>query len=71
MERLRVAIVCVTVFVILVIGLSRVYLGVHYISDVAAGFAGGLFWLSICITGLEVYRAKTGERTGADTGMPD
>lgn len=70
-ERLRVAIVCITGFVILMVGLSRVYLGVHYISDVAAGFAGGLFWLSACITGLEIYRAKTGEHPGGGSGMSD
>jgi len=29
----------------LAIGLSRVYLGVHYPSDVLAGFAAGVFWL--------------------------
>lgn len=30
---------------ILFIGMSRVYLGVHYPSDVIAGFSAGLFWL--------------------------
>jgi hypothetical protein len=25
---------------------------------VLAGYAGGLFWLSICITGMEVYEVK-------------
>ncbi|MBT9394325.1 phosphatase PAP2 family protein [Hymenobacter sp. NST-14] len=29
----------------LLIGLSRVYLHVHYATDVVAGFAGALFWL--------------------------
>ncbi|AVX19869.1 undecaprenyl-diphosphatase [Carboxydocella sporoproducens DSM 16521] len=33
------------VFLFLCIGLSRVYLGVHYPSDVLAGFAAGVFWL--------------------------
>ena len=47
-------------FVIVLIGLSRIYLQVHYLSDVIAGFAGGLFWLTMCITGLEVYRKKVG-----------
>jgi membrane-associated phospholipid phosphatase len=32
------------------IGLSRVYLGVHYPSDVAAGFAAGAAWVAICLT---------------------
>jgi len=45
-------------FVIVLIGLSRIYLQVHYLSDVIAGFAGGLFWLTMCLTGLEVYRKK-------------
>lgn len=33
------------------IGFSRLYLGVHYISDVLAGFAAGFVWLFTCITG--------------------
>lgn len=37
------------IFLILAIGLSRIYLGVHYPSDVAAGFVGGLIWMSFCI----------------------
>lgn len=35
---------------ILLIGFSRIYLGVHYASDVAAGFAAGLPWLWGCLT---------------------
>jgi len=34
---------------ILFIGISRIYLGVHYPSDVFAGFAAGSFWLASCI----------------------
>ncbi|TGB03983.1 phosphatase PAP2 family protein [Halobacillus salinus] len=40
--------------VILLIGISRVYLGVHYLTDIAAGFTFGLAWLLVCISALEV-----------------
>ena len=43
-------------FIVFLIGFSRIYLQVHYLSDIIAGYAGGLFWLTICMTGLEVYR---------------
>ena len=39
---------------IVAIGLSRLYLGVHYFSDVKGGYAAGLLLLSACISGLEV-----------------
>jgi undecaprenyl-diphosphatase len=40
------------------IGLSRLYLGVHYFSDVVAGFAAGTVWLAACISGVEVARRQ-------------
>jgi undecaprenyl-diphosphatase len=41
---------------ILAIGVSRLYLGVHYFSDVVGGYAAGVLWLSACISGVEVAR---------------
>ncbi len=34
---------------ILAIGISRIYLGVHFPSDVAGGFIAGLIWVAFCI----------------------
>lgn len=56
--KLRSLLIIMAVFIATLIGFSRIYLQVHYLSDVLAGLAGGLFWLSICITGLELYDVK-------------
>ncbi len=44
------------VLLVLAIGFTRLYLGVHYFSDVIAGYAAGAVWLSACISGLEITR---------------
>jgi hypothetical protein len=45
-----------TTLLILLIGWSRIYLGVHYVSDVIGGYTAGLIWLAACISGVEVAR---------------
>jgi len=50
-HRPRMAIVVATVLLIAAIGFSRLYIGVHYLSDVAGGFIAGAAWLTVCVTG--------------------
>jgi membrane-associated phospholipid phosphatase len=38
------------------IGLSRIYLGAHYLTDVLGAIAVGLAWLAFCWTGVETLR---------------
>jgi len=48
------------------IGSSRVFLQVHYLSDVIAGFLSGLCWLTFCIAGLRlIERRQTTSRMTA------
>jgi undecaprenyl-diphosphatase len=54
--RARTAVVFGAALLVLLIGLSRMYLGVHYFSDVLAGYAAGGVWLCALITGAETVR---------------
>ena len=62
--RARAAVVFGTSLLVLLIGFSRMYLGVHYLSDVVAGFAAGGVWLSTCITATEFVR-RGAQRQGS------
>lgn len=46
---IRLAVVIIVSLLILAIGVSRIYLGVHYASDIAAGYAAGGFCLLLMI----------------------
>jgi undecaprenyl-diphosphatase len=47
---------------ILLIGLSRLYLGVHYATDVVAGYLAGFIWLDSVIIGGQVLQQRLGRR---------
>jgi undecaprenyl-diphosphatase len=52
---LRIVAVLACALAVLAIGASRIYLGVHYFTDVVAGYAAGLCWMAVCFSGVEAW----------------
>jgi undecaprenyl-diphosphatase len=59
---LRVAIWIVAILIFLNIGFSRIYLGVHYPTDVIAGYLTGVIWVTAVSLTDRIYRARHAER---------
>jgi undecaprenyl-diphosphatase len=54
----RVWIVAAASCSVFLVGLSRVALGAHFLSDVLGAAAAGLAWLAVCVTSVETLRRR-------------
>lgn len=70
-KLLKAALVAFLIFFILAIGISRVYLRVHYASDVIAGFCLGIIWLTIAIFTLNKIQVYTSRNLRKVVEEPD
>jgi undecaprenyl-diphosphatase len=59
--RWRTTFITVTVALVALIGISRVLLGVHYLSDVLGAWAVGITWLGITAVAFELARRAAGQ----------
>lgn len=60
--KLKVNTAFTAIIIILLVGFSRLYLGVHYVSDVWGGYLVGLLWLTISIAYTEYLHFSTKEK---------
>jgi membrane-associated phospholipid phosphatase len=58
----RAAIIVAACAMVALVGLSRMYLGVHFLSDVLAAVAEGCGWLAVCITAGSTLRRRHAAR---------
>lgn len=54
----RIAAVTIAIVMIALVGTSRVYLGVHYPTDVVGAFVEGIAWLAICLAVIRPSRLR-------------
>lgn len=59
----RLGTVAACVAMVLLVALSRVYLGAHYLSDVLAAMAESVAWLAVCITAISTLRRRQEAKT--------
>lgn len=58
-------IILLFLILVLVIGLSRIYLGVHYFSDVIGGFSLGVLWVGIFSIIIDIRYKKINKKLNA------
>jgi membrane-associated phospholipid phosphatase len=62
-RRFRPLVITLAAVLIVAVGLTRIALGVHYLSDVLAGWFLGLAWISVTAYAFRVWRRESGHAT--------
>ena len=61
----RILLILSAAFMMIMIGISRIYLGVHFPSDVVGGIAASALWLTIAITVYGYYQNRENKKSSS------
>lgn len=67
---LRVLVWCAAALLVLAIGVSRIYLGVHYPSDVVAGYLAAVVWTSSLVIADRLRKTRRGLKVATVSDPP-
>lgn len=60
-RRWRAPMVAIAVAMVLLVGLSRIYLGAHYLTDVVGAIVEAVLWLGLCLSGVQAVQRRRGD----------
>ncbi|HEV3074420.1 MAG TPA: phosphatase PAP2 family protein, partial [Thermoanaerobaculia bacterium] len=73
--KVKSAVLAALATAVVLIGLSRVYLGVHWLSDIAGGWSAGAVWLATATVAFEtllrIRQLRRGAPPSLGTDVPD
>jgi len=61
-RKIKIYIIFVALLLMLLIGISRIYIGVHYPTDVLAGWVAGISWALLCWYISTILEKRTGNK---------
>jgi len=67
---LRIVVWAIAALLVIAIGLSRIYLGVHYPSDVIAGYLAAMVWVSSLVVADRVRKTRRGLKVATVSDPP-